>query len=224
MTRTPTNLPGDNWIAPIGLILLALIPVLAGALRLSELSGGPVVTASNARFVESPIPVITHIVSATVFSLLGAFQFVPSLRRRGGWHRLAGRVLIPAGVLTALSGIWMAAFYPHPAGDGPALSVLRLVFGAAMLAAIGLGIRAIVGRRFAAHGAWMTRAYAIALGAGTQALVLIPGSLLFGSTHELSRTLLMGAAWVINLAVAERVIRRRAITTVELSTGGRMLP
>ncbi len=224
MTRTPTNLPGDNWIAPIGLILLALIPVLAGALRLSELSGGPVVTASNARFVESPIPVITHIVSATVFSLLGAFQFVPSLRRRGGWHRLAGRVLIPAGVLTALSGIWMAAFYPHPAGDGPALSVLRLVFGAAMLAVIGLGIRAIVGRRFAAHGAWMTRAYAIALGAGTQALVLIPGSLLFGSTHELSRTLLMGAAWVINLAVAERVIRRRAITTVELSTGGRMLP
>ena len=85
--------------------------------------------------------VVTHIVSVTVYSLLGAFQFVPSLRGRRGWHGIAGRILIPAGLLAALSGLWMSAFYPLPAGDGIALFILRLVFGSAMLAGIVLGLR-----------------------------------------------------------------------------------
>lgn len=207
-----TRSPRGQWPAPTGLILLALIPVLAGAARLTELTGGAVATAQNARFLDSPVPVVTHIVSVTVFSLLGAFQFVPALRRRrGGWHRLAGRILIPAGLLAALSGLWMAVFYPHPPGDGAILLVLRVIFGSAMVASIGLAIRAMVRRDFVRHGAWMTRAYAIGIGAGTQALVLIPQAIIFGSTDEPSRAAFMGAAWVINLAVAEYVIRRRAV-------------
>lgn len=197
--------PGSAWLAPTG-----LIPVLAGAARLGELTGGAIPTNHNARFIESPVPVVIHIVSVTIFSLLGAVQFVPALRRRrNGWHRVAGLIFIPAGLLTALSGMWMAAFYPHPLGDGVALSGLRLLFGAVMTASILLGIRAVVRHKFVAHGDWMTRAYAIGMGAGTQAIVLILGSIIFGSTHELSRTILMGAAWVINLTVAEMVIRRR---------------
>jgi hypothetical protein len=200
-----------QWLVPAGLILLSLIPILAGAARLTELTGGAVQTPQNARFLDSPIPVITHIVSVTVFSMLGAFQFVPALRRRrGGWHRIAGRILVPAGLLTALSGMWMAVFYAHPLGDGPALLWLRLLFGSAMVACIALGIRAIRQRNFVVHSEWMTRAYAIGVGAGTQAIVLIPESILFGSSNELPRTIFMGGAWVINLAVAELVIRRRA--------------
>jgi hypothetical protein len=203
--------PRGQWLAPTGLILLSLIPLLGGVRRVTQLTGAAAIPLADHRFSDSPIPVVIHIVSVTIFSLLGAFQFVPALRRRrGGWHRFAGRILIPAGALTALSGMWMAAFYPHPVGDGLAVSLLRLVFGAAMLASLALGVRAIVRREFIDHGAWMTRAYAIGMGAGTQALVLIPGSIIFGSTHELSRTVLMGAGWVINLAIAEYVIRRRA--------------
>lgn len=216
MTATVAGIPASKgprgqWLAPTGLILLALIPILAGAARVTELTGGAIETDHNARFLDSPIPVVTHIVSVTIYSLLGAFQFVPALRRRrSGWHRIAGRILIPAGILVALSGMWMASFYPHPAGDGFVLMLLRLLFGTGMLVSIGLGIRAIVRRNFVVHSAWMTRAYAIGMGAGTQAIVLIPGSIMFGSTNELSRTVFMGAAWVINLAVAEYVIRRRA--------------
>jgi len=196
---------------PTGLVSLSLIPILGGAHRVAELGGNAAITLSNARFFDSPGPVVIHIVSVTIFSLLGAFQFVPALRRRPrGWHRLVGRVLIPAGALAALSGMWMAVFYPHPIGDGLALTLLRLLFGAAMLAALALGIRAIAQRRFVVHGEWMTRAYAIGMGAGTQAIVLIPAAIVYGPRDELSRTVLMGAAWVINLAVAEYVIRRRA--------------
>lgn len=207
----PTRNPRAQWIVPTGLILLSLIPVLAGAARLTELTGGHVVTPQNARFLGSPAPVVTHIVSVTVFSLLGAFQFVPALRRhRGRWHQASGRILIPAGLLAALSGLWMSVFYPHPPGDGALLLVFRLFFGSAMLASIGLGIRGIARRDFIRHSEWMTRAYAIGVGAGTQALILIPESMIFGSAHELARAVFMGAAWVINLTVAEYVIRRRA--------------
>jgi len=208
--RKRARAPRQQWLAPAGLILLSLIPILAGAARLTELTGGAATTPHNARFLDSPIPVVTHIVSVTVFTLLGAFQFVPALRRRSGrWHHLAGRILIPAGLLSALSGLWMVVFYPHPPGDGIALGVIRLVFGSAMAVSLVLGIRAIVRRDFVSHGEWMTRAYAIAVAAGTQALLLIPGSILFGATDELSRAVLMGAAWVLNLAVAEYLIGRR---------------
>src|SRR5439155_7893344 len=47
----------SQWLPPIGLIVLSLIPVIAGAVRLTELLGGPEITANNARFVASPIPV-----------------------------------------------------------------------------------------------------------------------------------------------------------------------
>jgi hypothetical protein len=200
--------PRPQWPVPAGLILLSLIPVIFGALRLAELTSGAEVTPQNARFFTSPVPVVTHIVSVTVYSLLGAFQFVPSLRGRRGWHRIAGRVLIPAGLLAALSGLWMSVFYPLP--DGFTDVPLRLFFGSAMLVSIVLGILAVRRRDFAAHSAWMTRAYAIAVGAGTQALVGIPWLLLVGPTDVPTRAVLLGAGWLINVAVAEYVIRRRA--------------
>lgn len=202
--------PRGRWLAPTGLILLSLIPVIAGAARLTELTGGAIATEQNARFLDSPIPVVVHIVSVTIFSLLGAFQFVPALRRRRGWHRIAGRVLVPAGLFAALSGLWMALFYSFPNGDSTLLLIIRLVFGSAMVASIVLGLRAVLRRDFVRHSAWMTRAYALGVAAGTQAIVLAFWIGIVGPTDPPTRAALMGAAWVINLAVGEYVIRRRA--------------
>jgi hypothetical protein len=203
----PTRRGG--WLAVAGLLLLSLIPVLGGAFRLGDLTGGTV-TADNARFFASPIPVIAHIVGATVFCLLGAFQFLPGLRGRRGWHRVAGFILIPAGLVAALSGLWMAAFYTSPDGGSPLLTIIRLAFGSAMAAGIVIGILAIKRRDFVAHGAWMTRAYALGIAAGTQAVVLAIWILSVGPVDTLTDALLLGAAWVINAAVAEFVILRRA--------------
>lgn len=199
--------PRPWWPVPTALIFLSLIPVIAGAVRLTELTGGAAITPQNARFFASPVPVVIHIVSVTLYSLLGAFQFVPALRGRRGWHRTAGSVLIPAGLLAALSGLWMSAFYALP--DGTTDVPVRLFFGSAMLVSISLGIVAVRRRDFARHGAWMTRGYAIGAGAGTQALVISGWMFLVGAPGELVRAVLMAAAWVINLVVAEYVIRRR---------------
>ncbi|KRE25846.1 hypothetical protein ASG80_21910 [Agromyces sp. Soil535] len=209
-TTTRTRAARGQWLIPTGLILLTLIPILGGAFRLTELSGGPAIIPAQARFTGSPIPVILHIVSATVFSVIGAFQFLPALRQgRRSWHRTAGRILIPAGMIAAFSGLWMTTFYPHAVGDGELLFVIRLVFGSYMVVSIVLAVRAILRRNFVSHGAWMTRAYALGVAAGTQAITLIPGSIIFGSTHELSRAVAIGSAWVINVAVAELIIHRR---------------
>ncbi len=199
----------SEWLAPSGLIVLSLVPVLAGSMRLTELAGGGTVTAENARFFDSPVPVVTHIVASSVFLVLGALQFAPSLRRRR-WHRIAGRVLVPAGLLSALSALWMTLFYALPAVNGVAMFVMRLGFGTAMAAFIVLGFTAIRRGDVTTHSAWMTRAYAIGLGAGTQVLTFLPWTLVFGAPGQAMHAVLMGAGWVINLAVAEVVIRRRA--------------
>jgi uncharacterized membrane protein len=200
-----------EWLAPVGLILLSFVPIAAGASRLTELATGAA-TADNTRFFESPVPVVVHIVSVTVFSLVGAFQFVPSLRRYR-WHRRAGRMVAPAGLLAALSGLWMALFYDLPAHDGQALLILRLVFGSAMVIGIVTALVAIRRRDVRRHSAWMTRAYAIGMGAGTQVFTVAPFSLIVGPPDVGTHALLMGAGWVINLVVAEIVIARRGART-----------
>jgi hypothetical protein len=76
-----------------------------------------------------------------------------------------------------------------------------------MAVSIVLGFAAIRRGDVSRHRAWMTRAYALALGAGTQVFTKGIGPAVFG-TSELSLDLSLGAGWVINLAVAELVIRR----------------
>ena len=197
------------------LLLLSAIPLANGAFRLIQLAGGAAITPANARFFASPLPVVLHIVGAAVYALVGAFQFAPGFRRRWpSWHRWAGRLVVVCGLLVGLSGLWMTLFYPWPKGDGALLYALRLVFGSAMVGSIVLGFTAIRQRDVRQHRAWMMRGYAIGLGAGTQALILLAGELILGPPTEFSRALLMGAAWVINLAIAEWIIRRRPAAPV----------
>lgn len=195
-----------------GLLTLCLVPALAGMARLVELHVGAAVTAESARFVASPLPVVLHIVGSLVFCIGGALQFFPHLRRsQPALHRRLGRMLVPFGMLSALSGLWMTLFYP-PATmnfDGPALQAIRLAVGVGMVLALWLGFRAAVHRRMAPHRRWMLRAYALGLGAGTQVLTHLPWLLLPAWHGETFRTLCMAAGWLINLAVAEWVISRR---------------
>lgn len=216
---TPGTIPRSRqnrrarWLVPGALILLSLVPVVAGAVRLTDLLGGQR-TPDNMRFFDSPVPVLIHIPAVTVYLVLGAFQFVPSLRRgqrgRLSWHRIAGRTLVPAGLLAALSGLWMAVFYDLPPLDGPLLLALRLVFGSAMVAFIVLGFIAVRRRNYVRHSEWMSRAYAIGIAQGTIVVVTVPWILLIGPVDELTRALLIGASWVISLLVAEFFIYRRA--------------
>jgi len=218
--KVPARKNQTPWWVPAGLILLSVIPLTFGAIRLIQLMSGAEITPANARFFASPSPVVIHIISSAIYALLGAFQFVSRLWQRGiKWHRWVGRLLVPFGLLVSFSGLWMTLFYPYPEGASDLLYAFRLFFGSGMVLSIILGFISIRKRDVTQHQAWMTRAYAIGMGAGTQVLTGMVGALILGTVSEFENALLMGAAWVINLAVAEWSIHKdstRQIRTAQI--------
>jgi uncharacterized membrane protein YozB (DUF420 family) len=215
---------------PVALVVLSLVPLTAGALRLVEVAGGPAVLPPDARFTGFPVALVVHIVGSAVFALGGVLQLVPRVRRRHpAWHRRAGRVVAVAGLLVALSALWLTVGYEPRAGSGEVLRVFRLVFGSAMLVSLVLGFAAIRRRDVPAHRAWMIRAFTIGLAAGTQIFTPSLGAAVFGD-GVLAADLAKGAGWVVNLAVAEWVVRRpsrgrarrRVVAVAAASSGARV--
>ena len=135
----------SSWKLPTSLLLLSLVPLVAGGVRLAGLAGGTSgggVTPENARFMENPAPVVLHVLSASLFCVLGALQFAAALRQRfTRLHRIAGRVAAPCGIVAALTGLWMTAAYAIPAElQGPLLYTVRMVVGLAMALAVIVSI------------------------------------------------------------------------------------
>lgn len=208
VARRPTRPARPTGWVPFALIAIVAIPAVAGSLRLVELAGGPLLLPANPRMTASPLPVFVHVLSAVPYAVLGAFQFSSRLRRQHPhWHRAAGRIVVVLGLAVALSGLWMTLFYTRQPGTGELAYLFRLTFGSALAGGIVLGLSAIRRGDVPTHQAWMTRAYAIALAAGTQTFTLAVGPALLGP-GVLAKDLSLGAAWLINLAVAEVVIRR----------------
>ncbi|MBP2436863.1 DUF2306 domain-containing protein [Microbacterium amylolyticum] len=142
--NTSSRLPAREWWLLAALLLLAIIPSIAGGARLGDAVVSQV-TAENARFVAALIPIVLHIV------------------------------------------------------------------GTATLAFLTLGVVAIRRRRFAEHGAWMIRAYGLAMGAGTQVRTAGLPLVIFGPPDEPSRAITMIAGWALNAAIAEVIIVRRRV-------------
>jgi uncharacterized membrane protein len=208
--RRPGARGGSSWQVPLALVVLSIIPVIAGSLRLLEIAGGPHLMPTNPRIDASPAPVIVHVIAAALYAFLGAFQFSARLRRRHPrWHRRSGRILVVAGLAVAGSGLWMTLFYSGAPG-GDLLWAIRLLVGSAMAAFIVQGFAAIRRRDIPAHRAWMVRAYALAVGAGTQVFTQGIGEALF-VISDLSTAISVGSGWVINAVVAEWVIRRPSV-------------
>jgi uncharacterized membrane protein len=210
VTKRPSRPKASSrraWLLPAALVLFGLLPALARGLAGLAAAANPDTVPPEARF-DLSAPLMVHLVSGTAYAVLAAFQFPASLRRsHRAWHRRAGRVLIALGLTAALSAVWLTLFYDGKDDTGVLLNALRLLFASAMAASLVLALAAIRRRDVARHRAWMIRAYAIAVGAATQIFTLGFGEVAFG-TGTLARALLTGAGWVINLAVAEWIIRR----------------
>ncbi len=205
------NLAKARWLVPAGLLAFGIVPAIAGALRLAEVGSGAALTVENARFFAAPAPVVLHIVSAVLFSVLGALQFFPGLRRnRPSWHRYTGSLAAPMGIVAALSGLWMTLFYPNADAnfDGPAVYVVRIAVAIGMVGAMVLALSAIGRRDIPSHQRWMTRAYALGIGAGTQVFTHMPWFVWPELRGELLRATCMVAGWVINIVVAEWALKR----------------
>lgn len=211
----------STWRVPALLLLLSAVPAVGGVVRLLSLSSG-VVASGDERFLAHPVPTAIHVVAATLYALLGAFQFSAGVRRRWPrWHRFAGRFVAVCGLATSLTGLWMAPFNGIPQEmQGSMLLVTRLVVGVAMTASIVLGVAAILRRDVATHEAWMVRAYALGQGAGMQAVLMLPATILSGPVLGPTRDVFMALAWLINAVVAEWILRARAAPAVRPAPAG----
>jgi uncharacterized membrane protein len=196
-----TYLP-SRWLVPAGLAVLSLIPVGAAVYRLVDLTGAA--TAESLRYHAATLATVLHAGGGAIFLTLGPLQL---MRVRG--HRVMGRIALAAGLAAALSGLWMTMTFPSEPNNDPLIMALRLVFGSGWAVCLILGLQSARQRRFADHRAWMLRAYAIALGAGTTVITFGLWYAATGLDTPLSSALAQLAAWVINLAVAERAIGPR---------------
>ncbi|WP_342076365.1 DUF2306 domain-containing protein [Yoonia sp. SS1-5] len=200
----------SEWVILGVIFVYSFVPVVGGLIRVFELAGGPQIAPVNPRALLAPLPIILHILSSILFCMVGAFQFLPSIRRqRPSAHRVIGRLIAFAGCVSALTGLWMTHYYGFPeALQGAALYWVRMVLGTAMIGLIIWAVIAIRSRNVFQHSASMVRAYAIGQGASTQAVLGIAWIIAIGSeAMGPLREGLMIFAWVLNLLAAEIFIR-----------------
>ncbi len=205
------SLSRSEWAILAAIFVYTFIPAFGGLIRVLELAGGPAIAPLNSRAVSAPVPIVLHILSSFVFCLVGAVQFLPSIRRHHrGLHRVLGRCIAFAGCIAAATGVWMTHMYSFPADlQGNLLYWVRMVLGPAMFGLIIWAVIAIRNRNMFQHGASMVRAYAIGQGASTQTVLGISWIIFVGSDAVgPARDALMVFAWVLNLGIAEILIRR----------------
>lgn len=146
-----------------------------------------------------------HVFFAMIALVAGPFQFVRLIRQR--WpalHRLSGRLYVLGCAIGAPTGIVLAL----GATAGPMVNIGFAIPGLLCTLYTWLGWRAVMERRFADHENWMLRSYAMIAGAITLRL-LIPASAWLGFDFLAAYRVNAWLAWMINLALAEIVIRRR---------------
>ncbi len=196
----------SEWAILIFVLVYSFIPTFGGLFRVLELAGGPAIAPENPRASGTPFPIVLHILGSFLFCLLGAIQFLPSIRvRHPVAHRAFGRIVAVAGCLSAGSGLWMTHFYSFPLSlQGNVLYWVRIILGFLMISFIVWSVLAIRSRNVLQHSACMLRAYAIGQGASTQAFIGIGWMILYG-TEAIGplRDAMMVFAWTFNLLIAE---------------------
>ena len=191
------------------------LPYTLGALILIPLGGtlyrlGEIILTGNWSFAFNPefvdrLPLFIHGLAMLAFLVLGAVQFSPRLRMtRPNLHRTLGRIAGIGAIVGGISGIWMTLM--HLEISTPLLSVARLFFGSSMAIFTVLAIRAAILKRISEHRAWIIRAYAIALNAGTFPLFYLPVILIFGEPTPLLDEAFQVTGWMLNLTIAEKFV------------------
>lgn len=206
-----TPLSRSEWALLAVIVVYSLGPTVGGLVRMLELSGGPAIAPPNPRALADPLPITLHILTSLVFCIAGALQFLPNIRRHNpASHRINGRVVAIAGCASAATGLWMTHVYTFPPSlQGSLLYWVRMVLGSSMMVLVVWAVIAIRSRDIFRHAASMLRAYAIGQGASTQTMMGIAWIVFAGSEATGPvRDAIMVSAWILNLAVAEILIRR----------------
>ncbi|NBE85395.1 DUF2306 domain-containing protein [Micromonospora rubida] len=202
--------PRSAWLLLIAAIIISIV-LINPYLRL-DIDDSRLDMSGNLHYSL----LVAHIFTAAVAIVLGPLQFMSTVRARRTLHRTIGRAYLLAGVLpSAVTAIPVALW------SGRIVTQIGLVIAAALwLITGGLAYRAARRRDFIGHRDWMMRNYALTFLAVTSR-ILTPLLLLAqspfigdgaGPVEERVQALIpvgQTLGWIVNLVVAESLIRRR---------------
>lgn len=168
-TRPNRTLGRLLWIAVIFLAFIGL--AVATRRTIVLLRPGALSSPKNpaadldAHFASERALVLTHILPAMLFMVLGPLQFVRSLRSRYPQiHRWSGRIFLAASAVVGISGLKLA--FGKTIGGLDEKAAITL-FGTFFLIALAKALWHALRREFAQHREWMIRGYAIGLAVAT---------------------------------------------------------
>ena len=119
----------------------------------------------DAHFAGERALVLTHILPAMLFMVLGPLQFVRGLRSRSPQvHRWSGRVFLVASAVVGITGLRLA--FGKTIGGIDEKAAIAL-FGSFFLISLAKALWHALRREFAQHREWMIRGYAIGLAVAT---------------------------------------------------------
>ncbi|TNE51645.1 MAG: DUF2306 domain-containing protein [Bacteroidetes bacterium] len=149
-----------------------------------------------------------HIFPALLVLLAGLTQFSGTLlRNTPAIHRWIGRVYVFSILLVCgPAGMWMAWY----ANGGTFARLSFLVLSGLWWWTTWISYRAIRTGDIRKHGAWMIRSYALTLSAVTLRLMQFGLAMYSDIDPETAYRLVAWPSWVLNLAVAELILRNTA--------------
>ena len=153
------------WVAVIFLAFLGLAVAMRRTIVL--LKPGALSARNNpaadldAHFASERALVLTHILPAMLFMVLGPLQFVRGLRSRYPQvHRWSGRIFLAASAVVGISGLRLA--FGKTIGGIDEKAAITL-FGTIFLISLAKALWHALRREFTQHREWMIRGYAIGL-------------------------------------------------------------
>ena len=168
-TRPNRALARSLWVAVIFLAFIGLAVATRRAVVLVK--PGALSSARNpaaeldAHFAGERALVLTHILPAMLFMILGPLQFVRGLRSRyPRVHRWSGRIFLAASAVVGFSGLKLA--FGKTVGGLDEKAAIAL-FGTFFLISLAKALWHALRREFARHREWMIRGYAIGLAVAT---------------------------------------------------------
>jgi uncharacterized membrane protein len=189
-----------------GLLVMGLLAVGIGLLSLRYVLPHVPMGAPNvlANLFARPTLAI-HAGAASIALIIGPFQFIRTRAgRRPGWHRITGPLYVAACLIAAPAGFVLAI----GSSAGPVAAV-----GFALLSVIWFyvnarGLNAVLRGRYAEHGRWMIRSYALTFAAVTLRIYLPIGGMAFGDFMTFYR-IDAWLSWIPNLLIVEAWLRMR---------------
>jgi len=143
-----------------------------------------------------------HAGGAGLALLVGAFQFLPAVRRRRALHRWVGRTYATSCLIGGAAGFVMA----FGTTSGPVAGWGFGLLAVAWIYTTTQGWLTARSRRFEEHRRWMIRSFALTFAAVTLRLYL-PLGVIGGLTFEQIYVATAWISWVPNLIAAEVFLR-----------------